>query len=602
MFDRRKAETVIRALPKIVLSVWVLSAASFAAMVLANPRKVRSLPSVPSPQHSPAKSQSVKSSQAPSGIPSTKTLRQFASGLLAEAEQAALQEPLATGRTWALQQVGSAWRSLDPMRARRLLERAWKESEKIQEVRERSAFQQRIVLPGWAGLDVTRASILAKQIQDSHWRESALKQLAKCVAIFDAEKGVPLLNAIDARIDREQQTLEAAFSIMREEPARAVDLILKVEDINHERLLYNVIGNLAEDDLEAAKSLLPFLRSQEWQEPALLDVVRAMAREQPQEATRLAEQIRTPDRRALAFAAVAAGYRVRDFLKAREAAEEAFRAVQNTFASESRFWLAVQVAPLLGAVDSENTRELLESAASALPQDNKSLRGARLLDLAGAWAAVDVARAESLFQEALQLDESVCVGPHGRFLRTGFDGLIKGLALKEPERAALVFKEQAKKVGHPDVAERKILADLRQRETSKALKFAEALGGAPKREELEQQVLADQARANPSQAERFLSQIKSQYDREEVAGDIAVEMANTDLTRSRRIAKFIQKPSSRSKALWRIGRHLLRKQSVEALAVFREAAAAARQAENGFRRATTLVEVAKVATAPSGSL
>lgn len=534
---------------------------------------------------------------------SSKALWQFAYQTLVEAEQAATQETSPRYQTSALTDVAEGWQKLDTERAKRLLERAWQVSERIKDVEERS-FEQKDIALAWAGISVVRAKILARRIRDDYWREFAIEYMPQYAALADLNTGVTLLNALPNSSRREDLTCQTAYDLMRENPTQAALLILKVQGVNHDSLLHAVVSNLAEDNLDGARDVLRLIKSPEYRDESLRDIVKEMAKSKPEEAAALAQQVEMAEARAEALSAAASGLAARDAQRAKSLADEAVKLAQDVKGAFDKFRLVIRIAPLLASMDREKARVLLEEV-TPVKEENNWLLARWTLELAGAWAPVDIKQAETLLQLALQMDKEVCVDHTcvGSFVPDGFEEFIVGLAHTDSRRAAALLKEHTKTAATASqwITQDRIIEALKNTDVEQARTFAEACGGKRKKEELEQQLIADKARVYPAQAEKWLPQIRDAYERDTVAGDVAVELAKTDLTAAKRITRSVKDPSRRADALRDIGRFLLQVRRVEALTFFQEARAAARQEKSASHRAWGLARIARAALSGVGS-
>jgi hypothetical protein len=540
-------------------------------------------------------------SQIGKAAPSAQALTQYAVQILTEAEQVAQREPDPEYRAWACERIAYTWLKRNPERAKPMLERAWQVSKKIEDETCRSQHQREIILY-WAQIDEATARKLTPQIRNTECREAVEQQLAQYVTLGDFARGVQLLNAIPNRKDRQQEVLGAVdhFMEMDGAPDRAIRLIFAVKGVDTDPLVQSVIVHAVKTNPDKAQALLARLRSSAMREQTWLYLVSQMASTQPQKAARMAEQIRQPRQRAVALAEIAEKWVMKDREQARELAAEAFFAAGKVTARDERFILAREMVPSLAAIETAQSRGFLERLMPEIPQTSKRMRASHLLMMASVWASVETVRAEALYREAVQLDNSICVDFHGEF-EGSFVALIFRLALQEPERAARLFQEQAKNVRRPDV--RSFIEGLKESNPAMALRFAEA-GRSPKtrdalRDAWQQEGFAQQARANPTRAAVFLSKIKDAFARDSVTCDVAISLARTDLAGARRLAKSIQDSSRRSYVLCDMGKRLVQKRHPAAMDVLREAAAAARQQKSAFHSATDLIGVAEAAYTPA---
>src|SRR5579871_980145 len=254
--------------------------------------------------------------------PSRGEWKQFAMATLADAERFANQETTPSGRAMSLLDIASAWRKLDPARARTLLEHAWQESEKDPDFQDRGYDQVSILLHGWAALDVEHAKKLASRIPHAQWQ--TVETLAEHVAIADMEKGVPLLNAISDLKERTYAVYRASYALIEaEEPERGARLVQQVKGIHQEETLCNVLLNIAMKHPKTAQSLRRFLSSSQRRDLIALASVEALAFQEPVEAEKLARQIRESELLAHALAIVAAAFRASDTPHAHALAAEA---------------------------------------------------------------------------------------------------------------------------------------------------------------------------------------------------------------------------------------------------------------------------------------
>lgn len=558
------------------------------------------------------------------------TLRQFARQNLVEAERVAATEPRPMYKTSAYTEIGSAWRRLEARSARRLLERAWQLSQGIIDVHERSTEQRDIVLDGWAGFDTERGRELIPHIKDSYWRNYAVEKFAQSVAQFDLKAGARLLMGIHGRMNRDREVTEAAYDIMRDDPDRAAQLALRVTNIDSDELITAVIANISSEVPDSGvrlltyrkpnissevpddgMRLLKYLKSDKARDEGRGYVVARLATDNPAEAVRLALQIKATRPRMEALVAAAIGIEETNREQARDLVRQSAALVEKLRSEDDRFFLLVELAPKIALIDSRVAAKLLEG----LHLDRVSYSHSALctLELAGAWASIDLRKAETLFQTAIKLDKTVCIDEHGQNLNSSFEAYVAGLAATEPKRAAGLFKEYAKSAHSPlsssnqqeddaryqDFLGQYIVDKLLARTPDQALAFAEAYAGTEKRKAVALQLLALKARSNPEQAESVLPLLKNDfnhcYEHDSVCRQVSMQLAWKDSAAAERVVQMIKEPDERVYGYCELARILFAKHDSHAILLLQQARKAATEEKTAFHRASALKRVASTA-------
>lgn len=516
--------------------------------------------------------------------------RSLAQTALREAERALESEHDPDKKNAVLWQLARTQIALDRAWAKRTLEQGWQVSLKIKEPNARSRAQVDLVLYGWAGLDIAKAKALTQKIQDSYWRDFATTKLAQNVAGFDIAQAVPLLRAIPDDMDREREVMEASYDIMNEDPERAVRLIQAVPNVDQDGLIHGVIANVARSEPTEARRLLRHLKSPAERKKAYQSLAEALTETQPMEALEYARNAQG-NWLSKTFAALAVVLGKRNRAKALEAVELALAALPKPSEQEDRFRQATWIAPMIGEVNAEKARQLLNSL-KVPPKGNPN----RLLDLASAWARLDLPKANAYYESAVKQDSRIAVDPHGQFLDGTLTYYLAGLALSDPKKAVERLRFHQKKVSYGSLTEDKILELLMRLAPQKALAFGEALEGAAGRQQVEKRLLIRRIRSNPERDEVLLSKVVQEYvplgNHDMIAQELALRYTHTDLPHALRLIRQIRDPKERVRGMCGLAEALFRVGKPTGIACLAEAYTVAQQCKPGSERADALSEVA----------
>lgn len=539
---------------------------------------------------------------APPPLPSPHQWRQMAVDALRLAEKAVVEEKDPKRRASSFGTIAGGCLLLDKVRARAVLETAWKESLKIPDVRARGFVQVDLVLDGWAGLDVIRARQQIRLIRDSYWREFASRFLLTHVAALDPKHGVALVNAIRSSETRGNIIFDATREMDREDVDGAVALIRSTKNIDHEKLIAYLISDLVHDGfLDEARRLLTTIHSPRDRAEAMPKVALALAPSQPEDALRMVGGAKG-DGIAEVLAKAAAGLVERNRPLAQSSASAAVALAQKADSPVRGPEVLLAILPDIVVVDPGLARRAVEGlperALKRLPS------GYHLLDLAGGWAWVDVARAETYYQRWVALKKPLMTDGHGGVdVPESFKQYIVGLARQNPAKAASTFKavlpDRSNLMmgrGERTLVEEAVVAALRRRFPDQLVAFGAAVSGEKGRDEMSQRLLADRIRANPLQAERLLSGLSDDYlggdERDGVAAEIALTVASRDLELAERLVRRIAVPITRVEAACDVASTLYRARDGRAEYAFREALRCARACPQGSVRADRLTQVA----------
>ncbi len=529
---------------------------------------------------------------------SGREINTYAVSLLRAAEKSATKEPVNYRRADALQQIGTAWIRIDKKQAVRCLNEAWRISGKISDVNDRHTVQGSIIEQGWAGVDPAKARYLAAHFPDEYWRNSLCSDLPKDVAQFNPVQGIYMLNAIKNPQTREDQTAYAVQEIARVDPISAIRFIKKVKNINHDVVITGVISDLADDNYKTAESLLVYLQSREEIDRSLGLIVDAICLVKPDEALRLARRIQGAETKSQSLARISDAMVSRNPALARKLAKESVVAAKKVQDPSDRKSLFVSIAYLVSQADVESAREMLEEPTLTAKSERRGMWAWRMTDLAGAWAFVDIQKAESFYQEAVRLDPSHMIKAEdlGGYFAESLGWYLAGVALIDTQRAVNLTREYAKQVHSPDTNVMEyVIKPLAKRDREQSLAFALAFGGDSLKNELKQKFLAEQILADPQHGEALIPQLIDSdigNERDTVAVSVAVSLSSRNLPAAKRIIGCMTHPCSKIEVWRKIGKQYLKEGRPEALSMFKQAAIIAHKQKPALA-ATELTEIAE---------
>jgi hypothetical protein len=214
------------------------------------------------------------------------------------------------------------------------------------------------------------------------------------------------------------------------------------------------------------------------------------------------------------------------------------------------------------------------------------------VDMAGAWAQLDVARADRLMQDALKIDSAATIKSTdvGTWLTEGAERYIEGVAKVDGHRAAAFLKEHIKELPpEPNVPihngrfEAARILDRMDLTSPEQPRYFGNSFKDPYEATVDQRILAKKIIANPKTAYLSITQLPENWgmgngcDQYSVATQLMAKMiASNDLSGALRLAKAIHPDSDRTDALSFIAQTLSFSHPEQSVAIFRQALANAK--------------------------